>query len=180
VNFPNVLTLTRIFCIPALVAILLTNFPGRDIIGLAVFVIASLTDWLDGYWARKKKMVTVIGQLLDPMADKLLIASALICLVWLDRAWAWAAIIIIGREMAVTGFRSIASSKGVTIPASVLGKVKMGVESWVVGALILGPQYVGKYFPAAKASLWLVIILALISAMEYYVRFGPKVLASQR
>lgn len=178
-NFPNLLTLIRIFCIPALVAVMLTGFPGRDVIAFSIFVFASLTDWFDGYWARKKQLVTVMGQLLDPIADKLLITSALICLVWLGRVPPWAAIIIIGRELAVTGFRSIASSRGLTIPASSLGKAKMGVESWVIAALILGPTILGKFYPLAKACLWLVIALAVVSAAEYCIRFGHKVLVDE-
>ncbi len=111
-NIPNYLSLARILAIPAMVAVMLTNFQGRDLVACVIFTFASLTDWLDGWLARKKGMVTVLGQLLDPTADKLLIASALICLVELARVPAWAAIVIIGREIAVTGFRAMASSKG--------------------------------------------------------------------
>jgi len=179
VNVPNYLTLARIIAIPALVAVMLTNFHGRDLVATAIFVFASLTDWLDGYFARKKGLVTVIGQLLDPTADKLLITSAIICLVHLGRVPAWAAVVIIGRELAVSGFRAIASSRGVNIPASRLGKAKMGLESWAVGALILGPVYFGKFYILAQVGLWLVIVAALASAAEYYVRFGPQVLSKQ-
>ena len=177
---PNYLTLARIIAIPALVAVMLAHFPGRDLVATAIFVFASLTDWLDGYLARKKGLVTVMGQLLDPMADKLLIASAIICLVELGRVPAWAAVIIIGRELAVSGFRAIASSRGVNIPASGLGKAKMGFESWAVGALILGPIYFGRFFvPVKWVGLGLVIVLALASATEYSIRFGPQVLSRQ-
>lgn len=176
-NIPNYLTFARILAIPALVAVLLTDFSGRDIVALVIFVFASITDWADGYLARRHGTVTVIGQLLDPTADKLLIASAIICLVHLGRVPAWAAIVIIGRELAVSGFRAIASSRGMTIPASGLGKAKMGIETWVVGALILGPLYLGKFFVLAKIGLWLVIAAALISGAEYYIRFGPRVLS---
>ncbi len=178
-SVPNYLTLTRIISVPALVAILLTNFEGRDLIALAIWIFASITDWLDGYLARKKGLVTVIGQLLDPTADKLLIMSALVCLVYLGRVAAWAAIVIIGRELAVSGFRAMASSRGVNIPASGLGKAKMGIESWVIGALVLGPLYLGRFYILAQVGLWLVIIAALASAVEYYVRFGPRVLSKQ-
>jgi CDP-diacylglycerol--glycerol-3-phosphate 3-phosphatidyltransferase len=179
VNVPNYLTFVRILAIPVLVVLLLTTFQGRDLIATAIFVVASITDWLDGYLARKKGLVTVIGQLLDPTADKLLIASALICLVHLGRAPAWAVVVIIGRELAVSGFRAMASAKGLNIPASGLGKAKMGIESWVIGALILGPYYLGKYFVLAKIGLWVVIAFALASAIQYYVRFGPQVLSKQ-
>ena len=178
-NAPNYLTLARILAIPALVAVMLTNFRGHDLVATAIFVFASITDWLDGYLARKKGLVTVMGQLLDPTADKLLITSAIICLVKLGRVPAGAAVVIIGRELAISGFRAIASSKGLNIPASGLGKAKMGIESWAIGALVLGPVYFGKFFVAAQIGLWLVIVIALVSAAEYYVRYGPQVLSKQ-
>jgi len=158
---------------------MLTDFRGHDLIACIIFAFASLTDWLDGWLARKKGMVTVLGQLLDPTADKLLIASALICLVALGRVPAWAAIVIIGREIAVTGFRAMASSKGINIPASAFGKAKMGSESWIIGALILGPVYLGKFYVVAKIGLWLVVALAIISAVEYFIRFGPRIISQQ-
>ena len=176
-NAPNYLSLARILAIPALVIVMLTDFEERDLVAFAIFAFASLTDWLDGWLARRKKMVTVLGQLLDPTADKLLIASAIICLVDLGRVPAWAAIIIIGREIAVTGFRAMASSKGVHIPASLFGKVKMATESWVIGGLVLGPIYLGKIYIVATVGLWLVLALAIISALEYFVRFGPRIIS---
>jgi CDP-diacylglycerol--glycerol-3-phosphate 3-phosphatidyltransferase len=177
VNVPNYLTLARILAIPAMVAVMLTNFQGRDIVACAIFTFASLTDWVDGWLARKKGMVTVLGQLLDPTADKLLIASALICLVEMHRIPSWAAIVIIGREIAVAGFRAMASSKGINIPASAFGKAKMGSESWIIGALVLGPVYLGKFYIAAKVGLWLVFALAIISMLEYFIRFGPRIIS---
>ncbi|MEN6561869.1 MAG: CDP-diacylglycerol--glycerol-3-phosphate 3-phosphatidyltransferase [Acidobacteriota bacterium] len=176
-NIPNYLTLARIVAIPAMVAAQLIQFRGHDLVACAIFVFASLTDWLDGWLARRKGLVTVLGQLLDPTADKLLIASALICLVELGRVPAWAAIVIIGREIAVTGFRAMASSKGINIPASAFGKAKMGSESWVVGALVLGPLYLGRFYIVARVGLWLVFVLAVVSAVEYFVRFGPRVIS---
>jgi CDP-diacylglycerol--glycerol-3-phosphate 3-phosphatidyltransferase len=172
--------MVRILAIPALVAMMLARYRGHEIVALVIFVLATLTDWLDGWIARKKGEVTVLVQLLDPTADKLLIASALICLVELGLVPASAAIIIIGREIAVTGFRAMASSKGINIPASAFGKAKMGSESWVLGALVLGPNYLGKLIMgAAKVALWLVVALAIISAVEYFIRFGPRVISQQ-
>jgi CDP-diacylglycerol---glycerol-3-phosphate 3-phosphatidyltransferase len=179
VNVPNTLSLVRILAIPALVAVMVTDFRGHDLVAVVIFTLASLTDWLDGYLARKKKLVTVLGQLLDPTADKLLIASALICLVELGRVPAWVAVLIIGREIAVSGFRAMASSKGVNIPASILGKAKMGSESWIVGALVLGPIYLGKFYIIAQVGLWVAVVLAVLSAIEYFVRFGPGVLSQK-
>ena len=178
-NIPNYLSLARILAIPALVAVMLTDFRGHDLAAMIIFAFASLTDLFDGWLARRKELVTVLGQLLDPTADKLLVASALICLVELGRVPAWAAIVIIGREIAVTGFRAMASSKGVNIPASAFGKAKMGSESWIVGALVLGPVYLGRFYIAAKIGLWLVFALAIVSALEYFVRFGPRVISQQ-
>ena len=179
-NIPNYLTMARILAIPALVAMMLGTFRGHEIVALAIYVFATLTDAVDGWIARKKGEVTVLGQLLDPTADKLLIASALICLVELGLVPASAAIIIIGREIAVTGFRAMASSKGINIPASAFGKAKMGSESWVLGAFVLGPDYLGKLIMgAAKVGLWLVVALAIISAVEYFIRFGPQVISQQ-
>jgi CDP-diacylglycerol--glycerol-3-phosphate 3-phosphatidyltransferase len=172
--------MARILAIPALVAMMLATFKGHEIVALVIFIFASLTDAVDGWIARRKGEVTVLGQLLDPTADKLLIASALICLVELGLVPASAAIIIIGREVAVTGFRAMASSKGINIPASAFGKAKMGAESWVLGALVLGPNYLGPVIMRiAKAGLWLIVALAIISALEYFIRFGPQVI-SQR
>ncbi len=180
VNVPNYLSLARILAIPALVMLMLADFRGHEIVALAVYVFAALTDAVDGWIARRKGEITVLGQLLDPTADKLLIASALICLVELGLVPASAAIIIIGREIAVTGFRAMASSKGINIPASAFGKAKMGSESWILGALVLGPNYLGRIImTVANVGLWLVVALAIVSALEYFVRFGPRVI-SQR
>jgi CDP-diacylglycerol--glycerol-3-phosphate 3-phosphatidyltransferase len=176
-NAPNFLTILRIVAIPALVVVLVTDFRGWQIVGFAIFLFASLTDMLDGFWARKKQQVTVFGQLLDPMADKLLIASAIICLVERRIVPAWMAVIIIGREIAVTGFRAIASSRGHTIPASALGKLKMTLETVTLCLLILGPVNLGKLHLLAPIGLWLIVGVAVASAVEYYVRFAPAVLS---
>jgi len=176
-NIPNALTLLRIIAIPVLVVILLIQFEGRELAALIVFVLAALTDMLDGFWARQKKQITVLGQLLDPIADKLLITSALICLVGLGTVPAWMAVIIIGREISVTGFRAIASSKKISIPASILGKIKMNTETITVALLILGKRYLGNLYFLSQIGLWLVIVTAVLSALEYFIKFGPKVLS---
>jgi CDP-diacylglycerol--glycerol-3-phosphate 3-phosphatidyltransferase len=176
-NVPNFLTVLRIFAIPALVIVLVSDFRGWEIAGFLIFLFASLTDLLDGFWARRKQQITVFGQLLDPMADKLLIASALICLVERRIVPAWMAVIIIGREIAVTGFRAIASSRGHNIPASALGKLKMTIETVTLCLLILGPVNLGRLHLLAPLGLWLTVAVALASAAEYYLRFGPTVLS---
>lgn len=143
-NLPNALTLSRIFVIPLLVVVLLTKFPSewlglpQQLIGLALFVGASITDWLDGYIARKRGQVSTLGILLDPIADKLLISAALVSLVENRLAPGWAIVIIIGREFAVTGLRSIASAEGFTISASKKGKFKMLTQVVAITLLIVG------------------------------------------
>src|SRR5579864_3833107 len=143
-NLPNTLTVTRICLVPLLVVVLLTKFEGRQIagvpvelVGAAIFGLASLTDWADGYLARRRKQVTPLGQLIDPFADKLLTLAAFISLVQLDLAPAWMVSVIIGRDLAVTALRTLAYSRGVVIPASPLGKVKMVAQVVAILALIL-------------------------------------------
>src|SRR5881296_3911872 len=140
-NLPNGLTLMRIFLVPLLVAVLLTKY--NVLIAAAIFLAASLTDLLDGYLARKRGQVTTLGTLLDPVADKLLISSAFISLVQLQVVAAWVVVIIVGREFAVTGLRSIASAQGFTIDASELGKVKMVTQVATIALLIIGMQMPG-------------------------------------
>jgi len=180
VNIPNTLSMVRILAIPALVATMLARYRGHEIVALVIFVLAVLTDAVDGWIARKKGKITVLGQLLDPTADKLLIVSALVCLVELGLVPASAAIIIIGREVAVTGFRAMASSRGINIPASAFGKAKMTSEAWVFGIFVLGPNYLGRLIMGiGRIGLWLVVALAIVSAVEYFIRFGPRVISEQ-
>src|SRR5262247_1021804 len=133
VNLPNALTLVRIFAVPLLVALLMTK--DHMLIAALIFLAASFTDLLDGYLARKRGQITTLGVLLDPVADKLLISSAFISLVQLDIVPAWMVVIIIGREFAVSGLRSIASAQGFTISASELGKIKMVAQVAAISLL---------------------------------------------
>jgi len=176
-NVANVLTGLRILAIPILVVVLLSQFRGKELAAFTIFTLAALTDMLDGLWARRRKQITTFGQLLDPIADKLLIASAFICLVELGAVPSWMVIIIIGREIAVTGFRAIASSKGYNIAASFLGKLKMVLETVTVCILILGKDILGKLYFVSQVGLWLVIVVAILSAAEYYVKFGAAALS---
>jgi CDP-diacylglycerol--glycerol-3-phosphate 3-phosphatidyltransferase len=178
-NLPTVLTILRIFSIPILVVVLLTQFEGKEIVAVIIFLLAALTDTLDGILARKREQVTILGQILDPVADKLLIASAFICLVELGAVPAWMVVIILGREIAVTGFRAIASSKGIYIASSRLGKFKMISEAVAICLLILGKEYLGRYNFISQIALWVVIAIATISAAEYYIKFGPLVISKQ-
>ena len=142
-NLPNALTLSRIFIVPLLVVVLLTPFSEnwlgvpRYLLGVSIFVVAALTDYFDGKLARSRKQVSKLGKLLDPIADKLLISAALISLVENHLAPAWAVVVIVGREFAVTGLRSIAATEGVVIAASKMGKFKMVAQVVTVGLLIL-------------------------------------------
>lgn len=177
-NLPNGLTVARIFLVPVLVSVLLTKFEGRLVLGLPVelvaggiFGIASLTDWLDGYLARRRKQVTTLGQILDPLADKLLISATLVSLVQLGLAPAWMVAVIIGREIAVTGLRNLAYSRGLAMPASGLGKLKMASQVTAILLLILGWERVPQLLVAGQAALWIVLITALVSAVDYYQGF---------
>jgi CDP-diacylglycerol--glycerol-3-phosphate 3-phosphatidyltransferase len=170
-NVPNLLTITRILAIPVLIIVLLSQFKGRELVGTAIFLLAALTDMLDGMWARRKNQVTTIGKLLDPIADKLLVAAALICLVELGTVPSWIAIILIGRGIAVTGLRAIASSQGHHIQASRLGKIKMWVEAIAISLLILGRNVLGQFYVLALLGIWLAIAVSLISGAEYILKF---------
>ena len=177
-NLPNTLTIARIFLVPVLVSVLLTKFEGRLVMGLpvelvaaAIFGIASLTDWLDGYLARRRNQVTALGQVLDPLADKLLISATLISLVQLGLASAWMVGVIIGREIAVTGLRNLAYSRGLAMPASGLGKFKMASQVVAILLLILGWERVPALLVLGQAALWVVLLTAVVSAIAYYQGF---------
>jgi CDP-diacylglycerol--glycerol-3-phosphate 3-phosphatidyltransferase len=178
-NLPNSLSVMRIFLVPLLVVVLLTQFEGRmifgvpkEIVGAAIFGLASLTDWADGYLARRRKQITPFGQLIDPLADKLLILAALFSLVQMELVDAWMATVIIGREFAVTVFRSIAYARGVVVPASPLGKIKMVAEVVAILALILGHEQLREFVVIGKVGLWVVLVAALVSAADYFRRFN--------
>ena len=170
-NLPNSLTLARIFLVPLLVVVLWTEFEGKELVGAAIFSVAALTDWLDGFLARRQKQVTTFGQLMDPLADKLLITAALISLVQMELAPAWMVAIILGREFGVTVLRSLAHSRGETIPASPLGKAKMMSQVIAILLLILGREHLRQFFVLGQIALWVVVVTALASALEYYRRF---------
>ncbi|MGD0414808.1 MAG: CDP-diacylglycerol--glycerol-3-phosphate 3-phosphatidyltransferase [Terriglobales bacterium] len=192
VNLPNYITLTRIAAIPLLIWILCTpRFAGeqtgeREILASVVFILASITDGIDGYLARRRGQITTMGMLLDPLADKLLIAAAFITLVQFNPALvpAWMAVVIIGREFLVSGLRAIAASEGFTIQASELGKFKMLVQIISVVAVILArrwhqwPVYGIYIFPVywiAWIAIWFMVLLSLVSALDYFVAFWSRI-----
>ena len=192
VNLPNYITLTRIAAIPLLIWILCTpRFSSeqtgeREILASVVFILASITDGIDGYLARKRGQITTMGILLDPLADKLLIAAAFVTLVQFNPALvpAWMAVVIIGREFLVSGLRSIAASEGFTIQASELGKFKMLVQIISVVAVILArrwhewPVYGIYIFPVywiAWLAIWFMVLLSLVSAFDYFIAFWSRI-----
>lgn len=177
-NLPNSITVARMFLVPLLVVVLLTEFEGRRILGVSkelvgagIFALASLTDWLDGYLARRRRQVTWLGQMLDPIADKLLTSAAFISLVQLNLAPAWMVAFIIGREFAVTALRSLAYSRGITMPASPLGKIKMASQVTAILLLILGWGPLPWLAPVGHVALWVVLVTAMVSALDYWRRF---------
>ncbi len=173
-NLPTVLTVLRIFIVPLLVVLLLTKEENMDLWAVGLFLGAAITDALDGYLARKHGQITALGVLLDPIADKLLTSAAFISLVELGRLPAWMVAIVVGREFAVSGLRAIASSKGVAIAASDLGKAKMVFQVCAITALVLDRR-----FPALKTPgdflMWVVVVLALVSALQYFWVFWRRV-----
>jgi CDP-diacylglycerol--glycerol-3-phosphate 3-phosphatidyltransferase len=176
-NVPNLLSLSRILSVPVFIILMLEPSPLRALIAGTVFALASATDWLDGYLARKWGQVTKIGKLLDPIADKILILSALVVLVKIqpDIVPAWMAIVLIGREFAVTGLRSIASTEGIVIPAENWGKYKVGAQITAVLSLILDYYHNSEWFEnLGSVALWVAMILAVYSAGQYFRSFWKK------
>jgi CDP-diacylglycerol--glycerol-3-phosphate 3-phosphatidyltransferase len=183
-NLPNSLTILRIFFVPLLVAALVAgnvfSFHVGDVLitnewlALAIFLAAAATDLLDGYLARRWKQVTTIGTLLDPIADKLLISAALISLVEVRALSGWMAIVIIGREFAVSGLRSIAAAEGYTIKASDLGKTKMAAQVAAISCMLLSIHHPALVLPATLL-MWTVIFFAVLSAISYFRKFWRKV-----
>lgn len=178
-NLPNALTLGRIFLVPLLVVVLMTQPDGRQLFGVswqllgaAIFGIASFTDWLDGFLARRRHQVTGLGQWMDPLADKLLVTAALISLVQLGLAPAWLVAVILGREFAVTVLRSIVHARGHTMPASPLGKVKLIAEVTAILVLILGQDHLQGFVVIGNYALWVAAVTAVISGVGYSRRFN--------
>jgi CDP-diacylglycerol--glycerol-3-phosphate 3-phosphatidyltransferase len=179
VNLPNSLTLARIVLVPLLVVVLLTKFRPSELFGIskellaaAIFGIASLTDWADGYLARRRKQVTGLGQWMDPLADKLLVTAALVSLIQMNMAASWMVVVILGREFAVTLLRAVAHARGQALPASPIGKIKMVAQVVAILALILGSQGHEQLRLLGTAALWIATFAALISAADYYRHFN--------
>lgn len=191
-NLPNYITLSRIAAIPLIIWVLTTSYFSaqqetlRVVLASSIFVLASITDGLDGYLARRRGQITTMGVLLDPLADKLMIAAAFITLVQLIPSIVnvWVAIIVIGREFLISGLRSIAASEGFTIEASELGKLKMVVQIVSVVSAILAlrwdswPLFDGVFLPIrliAIIAVWFMVAVSVISCVDYFVGFWKKI-----
>jgi CDP-diacylglycerol--glycerol-3-phosphate 3-phosphatidyltransferase len=169
VNLPNALSLVRIFLIPVLVVFLIAVPRPYNLTAAAVFLAAGLTDWLDGHLARRTRQVTTLGKLLDPVADKLLISASLISLVQVGRVQAWMVVLIVGRDIAVTGLRAIAAAQNVVIQANDFGKLTMTAEVIAVALLILNwPLAV---VPLGQVVLAVAATLSLASGVIYFCKF---------
>ncbi len=167
-NIPTALTMLRILMVPVVVVALLAEIPEGDLVAGIVFALAALTDGLDGYIARRRDDVTTFGKLMDPLADKLLIVAALVSLVALDRLQAWIAMVIIARELAVTGLRAVAVEQGVVISASWLGKVKTALQVAAIIALIA----VDPATLAVDLLVYAMLAMTVISGADYF--FGVR------
>lgn len=169
-NLPNKLTVLRMLMIPFFVVFMLTNLGGANgkYIALVIFVVASLTDLLDGHLARKHNLVTNFGKFMDPLADKLLVCSALICLVATGRLAAWMVIVIISREFIISGFRLIASDNGVVIAASYWGKFKTTFQMVMIVLLIL--DLGGAFRTVEVIVTWIALILTVVSLIDYLIK----------
>lgn len=176
-NLPNSLTLFRIMLVPLLVAVLLTRFDGSEFWGLAIFLLAAVTDFVDGAIARRTKTVTRTGALLDPIADKLLMSAAFISLVELGLAPAWMVVVIIGREFAVTGLRQVANAQGLVIAANRWGKAKTASQIVAVALLIVSYQ-LGRWALLGRIALWIALVMTLVSLVSYFTSFWGKVVGA--
>lgn len=168
-NAANRLTLARIGLIPLFMFLLLGPLPHGEYPAAAVYVLAAITDGLDGYLARSRGQVTRLGQFLDPLADKLLVSTALISMTGLNMVPEWVAVVIVGRELAVTGLRTIAAGEGMVIAASALGKIKTNTQTVAIVALLIHNYPLSLIgFPVGEIALYLAVFLTAISGIDYF------------
>ena len=176
-NLPNILTILRILLVPILVVVLLTKFEGKEFVGLGVFLLAAFTDFLDGFIARRWKLVTPLGKLLDPAADKILTSAAFISLVEMGLAPAWMVVTIVGREFAVSTLRSVAASQNIVIAAALSGKIKTTTQVIAISLLIIHAQLGSLQF-LSKWALWAALIMSVYSGVEYAVNYARGLLTA--
>lgn len=173
-NVPNVLTFLRILLVPILVVVLLTKFEGKELVGLGLFLLAALTDLLDGIIARRWGLVTPLGKLLDPAADKILTSAAFISLVELGHAPAWIVVTIVAREFAISTLRSVAATQHLVIAASWSAKMKTASQIVAISLLIFHQQ-LGAFQQLGQIALWIALLLAVYSGIEYAWRYSAMV-----
>ncbi|MGN1012106.1 MAG: CDP-diacylglycerol--glycerol-3-phosphate 3-phosphatidyltransferase [Clostridia bacterium] len=166
-NLPNTITLIRIAMIPLIMLFLLLPIPGKYLISAIIFVVAAATDGVDGHIARSRNLVTTLGKFLDPLADKLLILATLICLLALDKAGAVAIILILTRELVITGLRAIAADKGVVIAASYFGKFKTVSQIVAITYILLAGQFTALPEVLGTVLLWIAVIITVLSGADY-------------
>lgn len=182
-NLPNKITISRIFLIPVFLIVVLVpfswgeitilgaNMPVTHFVGGLIFIIASTTDWIDGYYARKYNMVTNLGKFLDPLADKLLVSAALIVLVELGLAPSWIVILIISREFAVTGLRLVLAGEGEVVAANMLGKIKTWAQIVSISALLLHNIFFEMFsIPFDIIALWVALFFTVWSGYDYFMK----------
>jgi CDP-diacylglycerol--glycerol-3-phosphate 3-phosphatidyltransferase len=178
-NLPNSISLFRVLMVPVLMVFLLVDIPAGDVVALAVFVLAAGSDSLDGYLARRRHQTTVMGAFLDPLADKLLVMAALVSLVGLGELSAWVAMVVIARELAISGLRMIAAMQSVVISASRWGKTKTASQMLAIAALIVEPRWLKPEWTLGGQSVsWylvmLMLVLTVVSGLDYFVRARQK------
>lgn len=175
-NLPNKLTIGRIVLVPVFMLFLLVNITYGKYFAAFIFIVAASTDGLDGYIARKRKQITNFGKIMDPLADKLLVTAALISLVQLGEISAWVAFIILGREFAITGLRSVVAAEGVVIAASPLGKIKT-ITQIVAISLILLEDFYSAYiaFPLGQGVLYVALFFTIWSGIDYVKEINKKI-----
>jgi len=167
-NLPNKLSVLRILLVPIIIYLLLINTLNATIAALAVFIIAALTDKYDGYYARKYNLVTTLGKILDPLADKLLIIGVFTAFVEIGVLSTWPLLIIVARELAVTGLRVVAADQGSVIPANIWGKTKTTIQMITAIVLIVNPQILNLPFILTEGLVWLTVIITIFSGYTYF------------
>jgi CDP-diacylglycerol--glycerol-3-phosphate 3-phosphatidyltransferase len=177
-NLPNVLSLVRILLVPLIVVVLLTEVEDKEFIGLALFLAASATDFLDGYIARRRQQVTRLGQLLDPAADKILTSAAFISLVELALVPAWMVVIVVAREFAVSALRSVAALQNLAISASASAKLKTALQIAAISLAIVSEK-LGEFQKLAPAMMWAAVLVTIYSGVEYFVKYGRMVVRTR-
>ena len=192
-NLPNKITISRIILIPIFVVLMLirieewgditilgATMPVTHLLGAIIFIIAAVTDWIDGYYARKLNLVTNMGKFLDPLADKLLVSAALIVLVELQMAPSWIVIIIISREFAVTGLRLVLAGEGEVVAANMLGKIKTWAQIVAISTLLLHNIFFEMFsFPFDKLALWVALFFTVWSGLDYFIKNKEPFLKSK-